>query len=268
MPAAKSQLSLPQRALYRLGNAVARGGLAVLLALPYRLRVPVMGALASRVLAPLAGFNRRTRRNLALVCPDMPAPEVRRMCRAVADNAARATIEQLSPEPFVARAPGWTTSGPGWAAVKAAQNLLEGLDSGHLKPNGVVIIEAGELSPRSGLRKAFEKAKRAAALPCYSDGPADVRAMAQEAAAAEELRFDPDALDLVVAILGEDHGISRAEIDKLILYKGPSSARKGPASISLEDVRASLVDGRIPNANSYSFIGTRDQWSRALESFG
>ena len=131
----------------------------------------------------------------------------------------------------------------GEAAVKAVQNLLDGLDSGHLKPNGMVIIEAGELTPRSGLRKAFEKAKCGVALPCYADGPADVRSLAQEAAAAEELRFDPDALDLVVAILGEDHGISRAEIDKLILYKGPSSVRKGPASISLEDVRASLVDG-------------------------
>ncbi len=131
----------------------------------------------------------------------------------------------------------------GEAAVKAVQTLLEGLDSGHLKPNGVVIIEAGELSPRSGLRKAFEKSKRGAALPCYADGPADVRAMAQEAAAAEDLRFESDALDLLVAILGEDHGLSRAEIDKLILYKGPAALRDGPASISLEDVRGSLVDG-------------------------
>ncbi|WP_428407285.1 DNA polymerase III subunit delta [Hyphococcus sp.] len=131
----------------------------------------------------------------------------------------------------------------GETAAKAAQLLLDGLDSGHLKPNGMVIIEAGDLSPRSGLRKAFEKSKRGAALPCYADGPADVRAMAQEAAAAEDLRFDADALDLAVAILGEDHGISRAEIDKLILYKGPASLRSGPASISLEDVRASLVDG-------------------------
>ncbi|PQA88181.1 DNA polymerase III subunit delta [Hyphococcus luteus] len=131
----------------------------------------------------------------------------------------------------------------GEAAVKAVQTLLEGLDSGHLKPNGVVIIEAGELSPRSGLRKAFEKAKRGAALPCYADGPADVRAMAQEAAAGEDLRFDQDALDLLVAILGEDHGLSRAEIDKLILYKGPSALRSGPATISLEDIKASLVDG-------------------------
>jgi len=131
----------------------------------------------------------------------------------------------------------------GEAAVKAVQTLLEGLDSGHLKPNGMVIVEAGELTPRSGLRKAFEKAKRAVALPCYADGPADVRAMAQDAARDEDIRFDPDALDLLVDILGEDHGVSRAEIDKLILYKGPKSLRSGPATVSLEDVRASLVDG-------------------------
>lgn len=131
----------------------------------------------------------------------------------------------------------------GETATKAAQLLLDGLDSGHLKPNGMVIIEAGDLSPRAGLRKAFEKAKRGVALPCYADGPADVREMAREAAASEDLRFDPDALDLVVTLLGDDHGLSRAEIDKLILYKGPACLRNGPASISLEDVRASLVDG-------------------------
>jgi DNA polymerase-3 subunit delta len=131
----------------------------------------------------------------------------------------------------------------GEAAAKAAELLLNGLDDGHVKPNGVVIIEAGDLSPRSGLRKAFEKSNRGAALPCYADGPGDVRTMAQEAARAEDLRFDDDALDLAVSLLGDDHGISRAEIDKLILYKGPKELRSGPATISLEDVRASLVDG-------------------------
>ncbi|MEZ5893552.1 MAG: DNA polymerase III subunit delta [Parvularculaceae bacterium] len=131
----------------------------------------------------------------------------------------------------------------GEAAAKAAETLLAALDGGTVKPNGVVIIEAGDLSPRSGLRKAFEKAKSGAALPCYAEGAGDVRALAQELARGEELRFDADALDLVVAILGEDHGISRAEIDKLILYKGPASLRRGAATISLEDVRASLVDG-------------------------
>ena len=131
----------------------------------------------------------------------------------------------------------------GEASAKQAAAFLEALDKGHLKPNGLVLIEAGELPPRSGLRKAFEKAKNAAALPCYADGPGDVRDMAVAAARAEDLRFDSDALDLIVAILGEDHGVSRAEIDKLILYKGPKALRSGPGTISLEDVRASLVSG-------------------------
>jgi len=131
----------------------------------------------------------------------------------------------------------------GEASAKSASAFLDALDKGHAKANGVVLIEAGDLSPRSGLRKAFEKAKTAAALPCYADGAADVRAMASEAARAEDLRFDEDALDLVVSILGQDRGLSRAEIDKLVLYKGPKSLRAGPGTITLEDVRMSLVDG-------------------------
>lgn len=131
----------------------------------------------------------------------------------------------------------------GDAAAKSAESFLAGLEGGHVKPNGLVIIEAGELTPRSKLRKAFEKSKLAVALPCYADAPADIRSMAQDAARAEDLRFDDDALDLVVAILGEDRGISRAEVDKLILYKGPKELRGGPGTITLEDVRASLVDG-------------------------
>ncbi len=132
----------------------------------------------------------------------------------------------------------------GEAATKSAAAFLSALDNGAIKSNALVLIEAGALTPRSGLRKAFEKAESGAALPCYADGPADVRALAQDAARAEDLSFDPDALDLAVSILGEDHGVSRAEIDKLILYKGPKSLRSsGPGTITLENVRASLADG-------------------------
>ncbi len=131
----------------------------------------------------------------------------------------------------------------GEASAKAAGDFLESLDAGTVKSNALVLVEAGELSPRSGLRKAFEKAKAGAALPCYADAPADVRDLAREAARSEELRFDDDALDLAVSLLGDDHGISRAEIDKLILYKGPAALRGGPGTITIDDVRATLVDG-------------------------
>ena len=131
----------------------------------------------------------------------------------------------------------------GEASAKPAASFLKALDAGDVKPNGLVLIEAGNLTPRSGLRKAFEKAAKSAALPCYADNALDVRSIAEAAASAEDLRFDRDALDLIVAILGDDRGLSRSEIDKLILYKGPKSLRDGPETIMVADVQASLVDG-------------------------
>lgn len=133
----------------------------------------------------------------------------------------------------------------GEASAKSVGRFLDALDAGHVTPNGIVLIEAGDLSARSGLRKAFEKAKKAAALPCYADTGADIRTMAADAAKAEGLRFSPDALDLAVSLLGDDRGLSRAEIDKLILYKGPAGHRDNTPDadeITVEDVRASFVD--------------------------
>lgn len=131
----------------------------------------------------------------------------------------------------------------GETSVKPAAALLDGLDNGHVKANGLVLIEGGDLSSRSGLRKAFEKARRGAALPCYADAPADVRALAKAMTREEDLRIEDDALDLITMTLGEDHGVSRAEIDKLILYCGPKATRSGPGMVTVADVRASLVDG-------------------------
>lgn len=130
----------------------------------------------------------------------------------------------------------------GESAAAAARLVVEGLGGGHLKANGVVLIEAGDLGKTSAMRKLFEGSKAAVALPCYADAPADIRALAVDAAKTEDLRFDQEALDLLVALLGEDRGLSRAEIEKLILYKGPKAVRSGPSTITLDDVRASLVD--------------------------
>ncbi|GAB4525094.1 MAG: DNA polymerase III subunit delta [Amphiplicatus sp.] len=153
------------------------------------------------------------------------------------------------------------------ASAKAAKILLDGLEAGHLRPNALVIVEAGDLPPASALRKMFEKAKRAAALPCYVDGPADVRALAVDAAQAEDLRFDDDALDLAVSLLGDDRGASRAELDKLVLYKGPRAIRSGPGTITLEDVRAVLADGvgdALDEAAAAAADGQAAALSRAL----
>ncbi|MFA7433977.1 MAG: lysophospholipid acyltransferase family protein [Gemmobacter sp.] len=101
-------------------NLLLRGLIGGLLLLPYRLRVPLCGKLMAFVIAPVAGWRRRIRDNLALVRPDLPAAEVRRLMRAVPDNMGRSVIEAYSGPEFLARARGWEPRGPGIAALEAA----------------------------------------------------------------------------------------------------------------------------------------------------
>jgi Kdo2-lipid IVA lauroyltransferase/acyltransferase len=91
-----------------------------LLRLPYRWRVPLCGWFMARVIAPLAGYDRRVRDNLAMVMPDLPQAEVRRLMRAVPRNVGRTLIEIYSGAEFVARATAEPLSGPGIAALDAA----------------------------------------------------------------------------------------------------------------------------------------------------
>jgi KDO2-lipid IV(A) lauroyltransferase len=109
------------RAKYFLTNAALRAMFGAVLLLPYRHRVPMMGWLASRVIAPVAGWRRRIRDNLALAWPDLPAEEVRRLTRKVPDNVGRTLIELYSGAEFVARARNARIEGEGLAALEAAR---------------------------------------------------------------------------------------------------------------------------------------------------
>lgn len=102
-------------------NLVLRGLIGLAMALPYAMRVRMMGWLVSNIVARVARFDKRIRRNLALVCPDMPEAEVRRLCRAVPDNAGRTLIEIYSGKEFVEHAKAAPISGPGLAALEDAR---------------------------------------------------------------------------------------------------------------------------------------------------
>ncbi len=104
-----------------LQDRLLHGLLGLMLALPYRWRVPLAGAAMSRIVAPLAGYRRRVRENLALVRPDLPEAEVRRLMRAVPENAGRTLIEIYSGAAFTTRVARMPITGPGLAALDAAK---------------------------------------------------------------------------------------------------------------------------------------------------
>lgn len=110
-----------KRASQYITNLVLRGLIGIALLLPYRARVRVMGWLVERVISPLAGYPNRIRANLAHVMPDLPEAEIKRLTRAVPNNAGRTLIELYSGKEFVERAIAAPISGPGYARLEAAR---------------------------------------------------------------------------------------------------------------------------------------------------
>lgn len=104
----------------RLTDLAFRKLIGLALKLPYERRLTVVGWVVARIVAPLAGYRRRVRDNLARVRPDLPRAEVRRLMRAVPDNLGRALIELYSGAEFTARAGAVPITGPGRAALDEA----------------------------------------------------------------------------------------------------------------------------------------------------
>ncbi|MGP3695776.1 lysophospholipid acyltransferase family protein [Rhodobacter sp. NSM] len=101
-------------------DRLLRALIGALLLLPYRWRVPLCGWVMSRIIAPLAGWDRRVRDNLSRILPELPPGEVRRLMRKVPENVGRAVIESYSGPDFVARAARNPLTGPGLVTLEAA----------------------------------------------------------------------------------------------------------------------------------------------------
>jgi len=99
-----------------------------------------------------------------------------------------------------------------------------------------VIIEAGNLSKSAPLRSLCEKAKVAAALPCYADNERALSQLIDEEMREADLIIASDARVALLALLGSDRLASRNEIRKLALYA------TGKKSIEVTDVMAVVAD--------------------------
>lgn len=96
----------------------------------------------------------------------------------------------------------------------------------------LVLIEAGELTTRSNLRKTFESGKNCAALPCYVEDERDLATLIRGIFSDSGFRIAPDAVAYLAANLQGDRRRVRNEIDKLMLYMGADK------SIDLETAQA------------------------------
>jgi DNA polymerase III subunit delta len=99
-----------------------------------------------------------------------------------------------------------------------------------------VVIEAGDLRRNAPLRALCERAKNAAALPCYADNERDRARLIDDEMRAAGLALTPEARALLIPLLGGDRAASRNEIRKLALYA------HGRGQVGVEDVTAVVSD--------------------------
>jgi DNA polymerase III subunit delta len=99
-----------------------------------------------------------------------------------------------------------------------------------------VVIEAGDLRRTAPLRTLIERAKNAAALPCYADTERDRGRLIDEEMREAGLTLAPEARALLIPLLGGDRAASRSEIRKLALYA------RGQERVGVDDVAAVVSD--------------------------
>ena len=139
----------------------------------------------------------------------------------------------------------------GEESVAALENLVAATAG-----DALIVVEGGNLTPRSGLRALAETEACLAAMPCYMDNEAALEGLVESAARAQGLAVEADALGWIVERLGGDRGQTRSEIDKLLLYKASDPAKTitladavdilgDTAAIGIDDVIAATFDGEL-----------------------
>ncbi|WP_438956439.1 lysophospholipid acyltransferase family protein [Cognatiyoonia sp.] len=111
-PSGKTLDWLADRALRAMFGGVMK--------LPYKQRVPAMGAAVTKAIGPLGGYKKRALKNLAMVYPEMEEAERDRIADGVCDNFGRTLIENYSYEDFAHHLQDTQPIGPGLAALEQA----------------------------------------------------------------------------------------------------------------------------------------------------
>lgn len=126
-------------------------------------------------------------------------------------------------------------AGDGLADTLAA--LLDGATG-----DALLVIDAGELGPRSSLRKLCEASALAAALPCYKDDARSLSAVIRESLSAAGLDAAPEAIAFLAGRLGDDRQTTRRELEKLVLYMGNGGTAGSECRVTIEDAMACVGD--------------------------
>ena len=133
----------------------------------------------------------------------------------------------------------------------------------------VIVIEAGALKRDHLLRKLCEREKSVAAIECYPDSPRDVAQLIDSELSAAGLTIEPDAKELLVALLGQDRLTTRSELDKLATFAhGEGRVRVDHVEAIVADASALVLDHAIDGAFAGDVVALETTTERLFAESG
>ena len=118
--------------------------------------------------------------------------------------------------------------------------------------DALIVLQAGDLRPKSSLRRLFEKGAGTAAIACYPDTEGTLARLIETELGAHDITIDSEATSFLASHLGADRQLVRQEVQKLALYAGDgehltkSDIRAcigASADFALDDIVYAAADG-------------------------
>lgn len=143
---------------------------------------------------------------------------------------------------------------------EAGDGVTEGLKAALAGPktDSLMVLEAGDLTPRSSLRKLAESSDAVAAVPCYQADPQAIAAFARGLLDEAGKTVDRDAEAYIGQVLVTDRQLARREIEKLIAWLGEDRRADldavravigDSAEQTLDDLVLAVADGKAEAAD-------------------
>jgi DNA polymerase-3 subunit delta len=125
--------------------------------------------------------------------------------------------------------------------IAQANNLIAGQIASAIEAQApgaaLLIVEAGDIGSKAELVKVFESATNAGAFGCYRDSEAQLGPLLAAHLKEGGYSIARDAQAYLAERLGGDRGVTRSELDKLMLYMGEPKRE-----ITLADAMACIGD--------------------------
>lgn len=129
-------------------------------------------------------------------------------------------------------------------------------------PENLVIIEAGELGPKSPLRALFEKSQNAAAVPCYVEDERGIAMLIRQMLSESGYTAQADAVTWLASNIAGDRGRARSEIEKLVIYMGGNGG-----TVMLDDARAACGEAGSADLDEFVYAVAGAKREAALTAF-